>query len=472
MSEITRQENQGKRVTTRQEMQQSGELQHQTIRRARRVMTNLGGDTAEKVFGSDNLFSRNNSDMSNKSGQQTEVEIKVDNKSSLGMRPDAMECKCAFREEEKRMLRELNDKHLKIISEKQSDIECLQQKLETLEQFRSSCVEEERRKLEESISILESKIYDMETERDDLRRSVFDKDHQIDALEHQKNDLENALARKEEKLLIIKELNEQISILKVNNDAAEEKIKWLQDQREREKANYEQSIKNEFNEKWETIITRIESGWGGGINFEEMKKTIEDFRASLDNSAEFKNFEAKFKEKLKYLEENLEKERETVKTFAGEKSELSCKLNDLEKELEIMKRENGDIRQRLSDEKCIQAKTISEMEEEIRQLKARLIEIKYSEWCINGGPVNLSAEIEMYGNLLNTREIYGRKGRKDSSSSSSSDGDQIDAKYKHSATRGISVSSMGQQSTRQTNGISSSSRSTQREVRKSQTKIN
>ena len=53
------------------------------------------------------------------------------------------------------------------------------------------------------------------------------------------------------------------------------------------------------------------------------------------------------------------------------------------------------------------------MEEEIRQLKARLIEIKYSEWCINGGPVNLSAEIEMYGNLLNTREVYGRKGRKD-----------------------------------------------------------
>ena len=40
------------------------------------------------------------------------------------------------REEEKRMLRELNDKHLKIISEKQSDISCLQQKLETLEEFR------------------------------------------------------------------------------------------------------------------------------------------------------------------------------------------------------------------------------------------------------------------------------------------------------------------------------------------------
>merc|ERR1712130_835437 len=141
-------------------------------------------------------------------------------------------------------------------------------------------------------------------------------------------------------------------------------IKWLQDQREREKENYQQSINKEFNEKWETIITKIENGWGGGINFEEMKKTIEDFRASLDNSAEFKNFEAKFKEKLKFLEENLEKEREIVKTFAGEKSELHCKLKDLEKELEIMKRENGDMRQRLSDEKCVQAKTISEMEEE------------------------------------------------------------------------------------------------------------
>ena len=34
------------------------------------------------------------------------------------------------------MLRELNDRHLKIITEKQADIECLQQKLATLEEFR------------------------------------------------------------------------------------------------------------------------------------------------------------------------------------------------------------------------------------------------------------------------------------------------------------------------------------------------
>ena len=55
------------------------------------------------------------------------------------------------------------------------------------------------------------------------------------------------------------------------------------------------------------------------------------------------------------------------------------------------------------------------MEEEIRQLKTRLTEIQYSEWCINGGPVNFAAEIQMYENLLDTRksmkEHLGRKDR-------------------------------------------------------------
>ena len=77
MSEISRQENQGRRVVSRQEMQQSGEVQQQTIRRARRVITNMGSDMAEKALSSDSLFSRNNSDLSSKSGHHTEVDIKV-----------------------------------------------------------------------------------------------------------------------------------------------------------------------------------------------------------------------------------------------------------------------------------------------------------------------------------------------------------------------------------------------------------
>ena len=199
----------------------------------------------------------------------------------------------------------------------------------------------------------------MENERDDLRRIVSNKDNRVDDLERQKNELELALEKKEEKLLIIEELNEQICNLKVNNEAAEEKIKWLQEQREREKENHEISMQKEFNEKWQIIIEKIESGWDGGASFEELKRIIEELRSSLDNTEEFKNVEAKFNAKLKYLEENLEQERDTVKTFAGEKSELACKLKDLEEQLETMKCENGDMKQRLSDEKCVQAKMVA-----------------------------------------------------------------------------------------------------------------
>ena len=77
MSEISRQENQGRRVMSRQEMQQSGEVQQQTIRRSRRVMTNLGSEVAERAFVSDSLFNRKKSDLSIGNGQHTDVEIKV-----------------------------------------------------------------------------------------------------------------------------------------------------------------------------------------------------------------------------------------------------------------------------------------------------------------------------------------------------------------------------------------------------------
>ena len=47
-----------------------------------------------------------------------------------------------------------------------------------------------------------------------------------------------------------------------------------------------------------------------------------------------------------------------MKAFAGEKAELACKLNGLEDQLEAMKLENVDIKQKLSDEKCVQVKTV------------------------------------------------------------------------------------------------------------------
>jgi len=373
------------------------------------------------------------------------------------------------------MLRELNDKHLKIIAEKQADINCLQQKLVTLDQFRNSCMEEERSKLEATINFLEGQLQDLENERDDLRRIVSNKDYQIDNLERQKNELELALSMKEEKLLVVRELNEQICNLKVSNEALEEKTKWLQEQREREKENFETLMQKEFNEKWQMIIEKIEERKDGGAGFDELKKTIEELRNSIDNSEEFKHFQDKFNTKLKYLEENLEKERSTVKAYAGEKAELACKLEGLEDQLKAMKLENVDMKQRLSDEKCVQVKMISEMEVEIEQLKMKISELKYSEWCINGCPVNITTEIEMYKSILESKGFKlgeRSKERKDSSSSSSSEGSQIDAiqAMKKQTPRGLSISSLGQQAARQASKVSSS-RMFRTEVKKSETKI-
>jgi hypothetical protein len=56
------------------------------------------------------------------------------------------------------------------------------------------------------------------------------------------------------------------------------------------------------------------------------------------------------------------------------------------------------------------------MEIEIKQLKTKMTEIKFSEWCINGGPINFAAEIQMYQKILETRENQrwkGSLGRKD-----------------------------------------------------------
>ena len=43
------------------------------------------------------------------------------------------------------------------------------------------------------------------------------------------------------------------------------------------------------------------------------------------------------------------------------------------------------------------------MEVEIEQLKMKISELKYSEWCINGCPVNITTEIEMYKSILESK---------------------------------------------------------------------
>eukprot|EP00092_Neocalanus_flemingeri_P062413 GFUD01075278.1.p1 GENE.GFUD01075278.1~~GFUD01075278.1.p1 ORF type:complete len:534 (+),score=164.99 GFUD01075278.1:23-1603(+) len=369
-------------------------------------------EQTELVFGSDFSFGKIDSDQK----IQNDKIKKFENLNCMG-KADHMECKCEFRENEKRMLRELNEKHLLMISEKQTDINFLQHKLETLDEFRNSCVEAEKMKLEEMVDLLETKTSNLENEKNDLQRIVSSKSYQLDDLEKQKEYLESTLKIKEEKLLIIKELNEQIWNLKVDNEAAEEKIKSLEEQKKREKRNQEASMQNDFKEKYQSIIEKIETGWKCGNNFDESKRMIEKLRSPLTNRMDYENDDAEFDAKLKLLTEKLEKERNMIKIFTGEKSELACKVKDLEEQLETTKSENSDIKQRLSDEKCLRAKMISEMEVEIEQLKNKGSDDKTSEWCKYGCPVDLAEEIQMYKNILDTKEHQVGQGTFDSVSS-------------------------------------------------------
>ena len=52
------------------------------------------------------------------------------------------------------------------------------------------------------------------------------------------------------------------------------------------------------------------------------------------------------------------------------------------------------------------------MEVEIEQLKMKISELKYSEWCINGCPVNITSEIEMYKNILESKDFKPFRERK------------------------------------------------------------
>jgi len=357
------------------------------------------------------------------------------------------------REEEKRMLRQLNDRHLKIITEKQADIECLQQKLATLEQFRFDYIEEVERSFEEKVKLLERKISELEDEKRDLQTISCQQEYTLQILMQEKKELEAILLSKEQKLLIISELNEEICNLKAKNDTAEEKYSWIKEQWEKDKETFEQSFKTEFLNKWETLASQIESGWKNEHNLDELKKMIEECRLNVDNSEENSAFKVKCQEKLKCLEESLEKEREMIKSLTGEKSDLGCKLENLKEELEFMKTENRDMKQRLLDEKCVQVKRVSEMEEEIRQLKSKHYEFEKLSVCNNGCPVSLKPEIKLYGKLLTAREAAdtGMYGRRYSASSTSSDEKHINARHTQQGTRKISIASMGQKkSTRKT----------------------
>jgi len=80
------------------------------------------------------------------------------------------QCKCAAREAEKAQLRELNDRHLLLLSEKQGVINCLKQKMETLTQLKEVFIDEDRDKLKNNIDFLVNKIKDAEKEGEEAKK--------------------------------------------------------------------------------------------------------------------------------------------------------------------------------------------------------------------------------------------------------------------------------------------------------------
>ena len=69
------------------------------------------------------------------------------------------------REEEKRMLAGLNEKHLEMMEEKQRKISGLQGKLDILGKYKEVFVEEDRKELEKTVSFLEQRVEEVERRR-------------------------------------------------------------------------------------------------------------------------------------------------------------------------------------------------------------------------------------------------------------------------------------------------------------------
>merc|ERR1719378_397599 len=130
--------------------------------------------------------------------------------------------------------------------------------------------------------------------------------------------------------------------------------------------------------------------------------------------------EAKYKAQLGELQSNLEKEREQAKVCAGDNSEMKCKVALLEDQLQDLKKENQEAKEKLADEKIAKARELAEKDAENSKLKNLL-----PEWatggvnemghlggsgCVNNLPVDLAQELGVYRKIL---DAVGEKKEKE-----------------------------------------------------------
>ena len=122
----------------------------------------------------------------------------------------------------------------------------------------------------------------------------------------------------------------------------------------------------------------------------------------------FQEARTTWKEKVELLESHLEQERNELKKGIGETGELKARCDSLKVEVEEAKRQLEDAKQRLEDERALRMREVAELEEEVRQEMEKRKEAKVEDFCINGCPLNVAEETEVYRAILEMVEALGR----------------------------------------------------------------
>ena len=129
----------------------------------------------------------------------------------------------------------------------------------------------------------------------------------------------------------------------------------------------------------------------------------------FSESESFQEARTTWKEKVELLENQLEQERNELKKGVGETGELRARCESLKVDLEEARRQLEDAKQRLEDERALRMREVAELEEEVRQeMEKRKEGSRQDEFCINGCPLNVAEETEVYRAILEMVEVLGR----------------------------------------------------------------
>eukprot|EP00091_Calanus_sinicus_P024004 TRINITY_DN8390_c0_g1_i1.p1 TRINITY_DN8390_c0_g1~~TRINITY_DN8390_c0_g1_i1.p1 ORF type:complete len:162 (+),score=39.14 TRINITY_DN8390_c0_g1_i1:492-977(+) len=141
-------------------------------------------------------------------------------------------------------------------------------------------------------------------------------------------------------------IKKENAILTSAKKADDEKMEWMANERDHDRENFDNFAKKVFTEKWEEILEKVEKGCDGKSYLENVEKKLEELRNAFDDRSAFDEMEAKYKEQIEALHENLESERQNTANTAGDNSEMKCKMDMLEEELEALKKENEDVKKK------------------------------------------------------------------------------------------------------------------------------